>query len=45
MIFTDIGSLDLICTMAEVEADEAEDKVIRLLEFQCNDADDNLTID
>ena len=42
MIFTDIGSLDLICTMAEVEADEAEDKVIRLLEFQCNDTDDKL---
>ena len=41
MIFTDRVSLDLICTMAEVEADE----VIRLLEFQCDDADDNLTID
>ena len=41
MIFTDIVRLVLICTMAEVEADE----VIRLLKFQCDDADDNLTID
>ena len=30
--------------MAEVEADEAEDKVIRLLYFQCDDADAKLNL-